>query len=169
MTSEQSIRKACVENGFSYAAWPTCEGPLRSAILALARRIEAGGEVVAERQPIQFRHARVSGRTIDEMRARLPADLYAQGDCVLIWASEADLCNLSVAHFAHAPDTARIAELEAALVEHNDLMRSILAVVQRRGEQTDWLPLRGQVKAILHKYHDTATTARQALKGSPDA
>ena len=57
------------------------------------RRIEAEGKAV----PVLLRYALAKGLTREEMRANIPADLYAQGDCVLIWANEGDLCMMSAA------------------------------------------------------------------------
>ena len=71
-----------------------------------------------------------------------------------------------IAH--EAPLRAEIAELQAALVEHNDALRSAAEVVGREGKETNWLTFRGRVHWVLAEHHTLANTARAALAKGTD-
>jgi len=64
----------------------------------------------------------------------------------------------------------RAARLTAALVEHNDLLRSALAIAKREGIEgqiasTNWDAYYNRVAVVLKHHHQTANDAREALKG----
>lgn len=60
--------------------------------------------------------------------------------------------------------------LRAALVEHNDLLRSASQIAKREGidgeiASTNWDAYYNRVAMVLKRHHEIANTARQALKG----
>ena len=107
-----------------------------------------------------------------EALVREKAAAYAQGygDC----ESEISLTEIGRTNeFLHgqiAKWKARAERLEAALVEHNDLLRSALAIAKREGIEgqiasTNWDAYYSRVAAVLEHHHQTANDARAALKG----
>jgi hypothetical protein len=79
-------------------------------------------------------------------------------------ATEAAWCDdtLPCARYteALAERDALIAELEAALVDHNDALRPAQSVAQREGKDTNWRSLRGCFTMTLAEHHDISTHAR---------
>jgi len=62
----------------------------------------------------------------------------------------------------------RVARLEGALVEHNDLLRSALSIAKREGvdgeiASTNWDAYYNRVAVVLKRHHQTANDARAAL------
>jgi hypothetical protein len=62
----------------------------------------------------------------------------------------------------------RLARLEGALVEHNDLLRSALSIAKREGvdgeiASTNWDAYYNRVAVVLKRHHQTANDARAAL------
>ncbi len=65
-------------------------------------------------------------------------------------------------------EKARAERLAAALVEHNDLLRSALAIAKREGVEgriasTNWDAYYNRVAVVLKRHHRTANEARAAL------
>ena len=63
---------------------------------------------------------------------------------------------------------AKVARLEGALVEHNDLLRSALSIEKREGvdgeiASTNWDAYYNRVAVVLKRHHQTANDARAAL------
>ena len=63
---------------------------------------------------------------------------------------------------------AKVARLEGALVEHNDLLRSALSIAKREGvdgeiASTNWDAYYNRVAVVLKRHHQTANDARAAL------
>lgn len=66
----------------------------------------------------------------------------------------------------------RLARLEGALVEHNDLLRSALSIAKREGvdgeiASTNWDAYYNRVAVVLKRHHQTANDARAALTDVP--
>lgn len=112
-----------------------------------------------------------------EALLREKAAAYAQGygDC----EAETSLTEIGRTNeFLHgqiAKWKARAERLEAALVEHNDLLRSALAIAKREGVEgqiasTNWDAYYNRVAVALKRHHQTANEARAALtqKEQPD-
>jgi Lar family restriction alleviation protein len=59
---------------------------------------------------------------------------------------------------------ARVAELEAALIQHNDRLRSAVSIAEREGKDTNWLAFRGNCHYTLAEYHELVNGCRAALK-----
>lgn len=60
--------------------------------------------------------------------------------------------------------------MRAALVDHNDLLRSASQIARREGidgeiASTNWDAYYNRVAVVLKRHHEIANTARQALKG----
>lgn len=61
-----------------------------------------------------------------------------------------------------------IADLQLALVDHNDALRSACQVAKRGGEATNWEGLTESLEAVLAKHHRTSNRARAAVaRGEP--
>ena len=63
--------------------------------------------------------------------------------------------------------------LRAALVDHNDLLRSASQIAKREGINgevawTNWDAYYNRVAVVLKRHHEIANTARAALKGDSD-
>lgn len=69
---------------------------------------------------------------------------------------------------ALAEREAENARLREALVQHNDRLRSAIAVADREGKDTNWLPFRGQLHWTAAEYHDLVNEARKALETTDD-
>lgn len=64
---------------------------------------------------------------------------------------------------ALAEREAGIAELQRALVDHNDALRSAHDVAERAGATTNWSSFRDLVSRVLTAHHTISNYARKAL------
>lgn len=62
---------------------------------------------------------------------------------------------------------ARVGELEEALLQHNERLRSAIAVADRNGAETNWKAFRGDLHYTAAEYHELVNSIR-TLKGTPD-
>jgi hypothetical protein len=65
----------------------------------------------------------------------------------------------------------RVRRLGEGLVDHNDRLRSAVAIADRDGRETNWLSFRGQAHYTLAEHHELVNSAREAraaLKGEKD-
>ena len=77
--------------------------------------------------------------------------------------------------FAEAEHRAKVAEAERdrlreALLDHNDLLRSAIAIAEREGVRgeiasTNWDAYYNRAAVVLKRHHQITTDARAALKG----
>lgn len=52
-------------------------------------------------------------------------------------------------------------ETERLLVEANDLLRSLAAVVSRRGAETNWSPLQSRLNDVLREQHQVVEALKE--------
>lgn len=62
---------------------------------------------------------------------------------------------------------ARVGELEGALLQHNERLRSAIAVADRNGAETNWKAFRGDLHYTAAEYHELVNSIR-TLKGATD-
>lgn len=62
---------------------------------------------------------------------------------------------------------AEVLRLREALVQHNERLRSAIAVADRDGAETNWQALRGQLHYTAAEYSELVNTARAALEPKP--
>ncbi len=60
---------------------------------------------------------------------------------------------------------AEVEELRAALVNHNDVLRSAYQIAARKGAQTEWDGFTKRAGSVLHFHHEEVEAARAALEG----
>ncbi len=91
----------------------------------------------------------------DLMKNRVGKDAKAHEKELAVWAEN------------YAALEQKVARLEVALVEHNDLLRSALAIAKREGvdgeiASTNWDAYYNSVAVVLKRHHQTANEARAA-------
>jgi hypothetical protein len=47
------------------------------------------------------------------------------------------------------------AKLKAAVLDYNDILRSLMTVVSRRGEEVNWDALEKRLDGIMARHHET--------------
>ncbi len=92
----------------------------------------------------------------DALRDRVEKDAKAHEKEIAVWAEN------------YAALERKVARLEGALVDHNDLLRSALSIAKREGvdgevASTNWDAYYNRVAVVLKRYHQTANEARAAL------
>lgn len=65
----------------------------------------------------------------------------------------------------HDADKARIADLQQALVNHNDVLRSAYQIAAREGESTNWEGFTKRAGSVLAFHLEEVNAAREALEG----
>jgi len=61
------------------------------------------------------------------------------------------------------PDASALVELQQALVNHNDVLRSAYQIAARQGNSTDWDGFTKRAGSVLHFHHDEVNAARAAI------
>lgn len=93
---------------------------------------------------------------------------WEQDDCILAVTDIATLLSaLSAAEARAEAAEARVGELEEALLQHNERLRSAIAVADRNGAETNWKAFRGELHYTAAEYHELVNSIR-TLKGAPD-
>ncbi len=104
-----------------------------------------------------------------ELMSRLLATRPTPAECLVAAARIEQLAaSLTAAEAERDEWQARAERLAAALVEHNDLLRSALAIAKREGVEgriasTNWDAYYNRVAVVLKRHHRTANEARAAL------
>lgn len=91
-------------------------------------------------------------------------------------AAERDQWRVDCEEFRRERDAAeaKVARLEGALADHNDLLRSAFMIASREGVDgeigsTNWDAYYNRVTVVLKRHHETANEARAALtEGTPE-
>lgn len=83
------------------------------------------------------------------------------------WEAPAFNSALTAAEARAEAAEARVEELEAALLQHNERLRSAIAVADRNGTETNWKTFRGELHYTAAEYHELVNSIR-TLKGAPD-
>ena len=136
--------------------------------LAAIARMGAGDGLVGRLQAYSSMDDHLSHRSDTERRAAASiAALTERND----WLSNLSHTAAEKGMKAEAERDAlreRVARLEGALVEHNDLLRSALSIAKREGvdgeiASTNWDAYYNRVAVVLKRHHQTANDARAAI------
>ena len=152
-------------------AHPTFDAAKAAAQADYERRILAAiapMDAAHVNEPPKSEHAAGNVLTDAALIARLRE---IQGQAGLFASTAADrIYNLGL---LHDMAEARAERLEAALVEHNDLLRSALAIAKREGVEgqiasTNWDAYYNRVAVVLKRHHQTANEARATITEATD-